>query len=284
MIQIGSDDRQRHEAFFRFVPRIFPGLDFRLWYARCGWPSSFVVHAFREGEEIVASVASSAMEMLVRGRPCSAWQLGTVGTIPEQRGRGLAARLMEEVVGRAVAAAEPVFLFANDEVLDFYPRFGMRRAQECAFVVRQPIRPAPNPAPRLELDQPEHLRLLERLSACALPVTERFGARNYGTILLWHATYAHPEDLYYLDELDAVIVARAAAEVLTVYDVIAQHPFDLAAVLPRVIEREIARVEFGFTPERWWPTAVPERPHSELFVRGLELPTEPFKFPVLSHT
>jgi len=71
---------------------------------------------------------------------------------------------------------------------------------------------------------------------------------------------------------------------LTVYDVIAQHPFDLGAVLPRVIEREIVQVEFGFTPERWWPTAVAERPHSELFVRGLELPTEPFKFPVLTHT
>ena len=80
------------------------------------------------------------------------------------------------------------------------------------------------------------------------------------------------------------MVARAAGELLAVHDVIAGHPFDLGAALPQVIERQVARVEFGFAPERWFPTAAPEHPHGELFVRGIRLPTEPFRFPVLAHT
>jgi predicted N-acetyltransferase YhbS len=282
MIRIDAETNEWHEPFLGFVPRIFPGVDFRLWYARCGWPPSFVVRALVEGTEIVSSVARSAMQVVVGGRPCSAWQLGTVGTLAERRGRGFAARLLREVL--AQAAAEPLFLFANDTVLDFYPRFGFERAEEHGFVVERRVRPAPDRARRLELGEPEHRRLVERLGASALPVTERFGARNYGTTLLWHLTYSHPEDVYYLDDQAAVIVARASGDVLTVYDVVAEHAFDLGAALPRVIEREIARFEFGFTPERWFPSAAPERPHRELFVRGIRLPTEPFRFPVLAHT
>jgi hypothetical protein len=33
------------------------------------------------------------------------------------------------VVGQAVAAARPMFFFANETVLDFYPRFGFERAE-----------------------------------------------------------------------------------------------------------------------------------------------------------
>jgi hypothetical protein len=92
MIQIGPENWEWHEAFLGFVPRIFPGVDFRLWHARCGWPGSFVAHVLVDGDEIVASVASSTMQLLVGGRPRTAWQLGTVGTIPERRGRGLERR------------------------------------------------------------------------------------------------------------------------------------------------------------------------------------------------
>jgi predicted N-acetyltransferase YhbS len=282
MIQIDAEAREWHEPFLGFVPRIFPGVDFRLWYARCGWPPGFVVRALVEGTEVVSSVARSAVQLVVEGQSGSAWQLGTVGTLAGWRGRGLAARLLREVL--AQAASEPLFLFANDTVLDFYPRFGFERAEEHDFVVDRRVRPASNRACRLELGEPEHRRLVERLAASARPVTERFGARDYGTTLLWHLTYSHPEDIYYLEAETAVIIARARGDLLTVYDVLAEHTFDLEAALPRVIEREVARVEFGFTPERWFPAAPPDRPQRELFVRAIRLPTGPFRFPVLAHT
>jgi GNAT superfamily N-acetyltransferase len=284
LLQIAAGDVAWHEAFLRFAPRVFPGVDFRRWYARCGWPRAWIAHALVEGGEVVANVSISVMEVVIWGRPRAAWQIGTVGTVPERRGQGLARRLMEVVVERAVAESAPMFLFANDQVLDFYPRFGFQAAPESHFVVREPIRAAAALAPRIELDDAEHRKIFDRVCARGLPATERFGAQNYGTTLLWHATYSHAEDLYYVGERDALIVARATEAALTVYDVIAPHPFDLRSALPKVIREDVTRIEFGFTPERWWPRARPEGQHGELFVRGLALPAEPFRFPVLAHT
>jgi hypothetical protein len=67
---------------------------------------------------------------------------------------------------------------------------------------------------------------------------------------------------------------------------ITREPFDLRAQLPRLIDQPIRRIEFGFTPERWWPeaTVAGEDTEAHLFVRGLPLSREPHRFPVLAHT
>ena len=51
-------------------------------------------------------------------------------TRPGHRGRGLARRLMEEVLRDWSGRCDGMFLFANGTVLDFYPRFGFRRAAQ----------------------------------------------------------------------------------------------------------------------------------------------------------
>jgi predicted GNAT family N-acyltransferase len=64
-------------------------------------------------------------------------QIGTVMTDPEYRGKGLAAELMNRVIGQYENESEAFYLFANDTVLDFYPRFGFRRMERMEIFTRK---------------------------------------------------------------------------------------------------------------------------------------------------
>ncbi len=284
---LGPSHRDWHEAYFRFVERIFPGIDFRRWYARGGWTSAYQAHVLCSGSELVANVGVSRLELLVSGQPRRGAELGAVGVLPEWRGHGLQRSLMADVMGHLQSDVDLVFLFANDRVLEFYPRFGFRRVPQSAYGVEHAIVPSSKRLPRLDFELLSNRELLARLSANAQHSTGRFGARDYGSILLWYASNDFQNDFFYIPKEDALVVAQQQDDILALQDVIAAHPFDLAAILPQIVSEPVRRIEFGFTPERIWPSALPLRAcqGSTLFVYGdVTLPSEPFLFPVLAHT
>jgi ribosomal protein S18 acetylase RimI-like enzyme len=285
-VRITHADRARHESFLRYVPRVFPRADFRRWYAAGGWTADYEAHGVADGDELVANVSVMRMRLVIDGREVSGAQLGAVGSVPERRGQGLVRPLMERVLAALDREVELVLLYANDSVLDFYPRFGFRRVPEHAFELDAAIEPASDPAPPLALDDlGQRARWLD---ACArsLPPTERFGAKGYGSIALWHVCNFHRRDVRVLEEGEAYAVAVQRGDTLHLLDLAATRPFDLLAAAPRLVHGPAARIRFGFCPERWCPAARAVGPGEEpLFVRGgPALPAEPFAFPALAHT
>jgi predicted N-acetyltransferase YhbS len=285
-LRIIHTDTARHEAFLRYIPRIFPQLDFRPWYLRGGWTSTYEAHALAEADEIVANVSVMRMRLLVGGREMRGAQLGAVGCVPELRGHGLMRPLLERVLAQLESEADLLLLYANDGVLDFYPRFGFRQVRESVFELEVALDPARTPAPRLDLDDPSQRAAW--LAACArsLPPTERFGVRDYGSVALWHVCNFYPHDVHVLSEGEAYAVAVQRGDTLHVLDLAAPRRFDLLSVLPRLIREPIARIRFGFCPELWCPVARAVEPSDEaLFIRGaLDVPAEPFKLPMLAQT
>jgi predicted N-acetyltransferase YhbS len=284
---IGAQNRDWHEAYFRFIDRIFPGVDFRTWEARGGWGDSYHAYVLIEGSEIVANVAVSRLDLVVDGHPRRGAQIGAVGVVPECRGRGLQRAIMANVMPELASTVDEVFLFANSEVLEFYPKFGFRRVAEAAFGAPCAIEPSAERATRLDLARSSDCQLLADLASRARPVTNRFGARGYGKILLWHAITSYHDSCYYFPRLDTLIVARQEGVRVAVEDVFSRQDLALSALLPQIVESPVQRIEFGFTPELLWPSATVIRSpidDSTLFVRNDDMmPTEPFRFPVLAH-
>jgi ribosomal protein S18 acetylase RimI-like enzyme len=284
--RITHADARLHEAFLRYVPRVFPRADFRAWYVRGGWTDDYEAHVLAEGDEVVANVSVMRMRLVVDGCEVRGAQLGAVGSVPEWRGRGLMRPLLERVLEGLEREAELVLLYANEGVLDFYPRFGFRRARESLFELAVSLDPAASPAPRVDLDDPAQRAAWLRACARSPPPTERFGARAYGSAALWHACAFYRQDVHVLAEGEAYAVAVQRGDTLELLDVAAPRPFELLPALPRVLRRPIARIRFGFCPERWCPgaTAVGES-DDLLFVRGgPSLPAAPFKLPALAQT
>jgi ribosomal protein S18 acetylase RimI-like enzyme len=285
-VLLSHADVDRHPAFFRYVQRVFPGLDFGPWYRRHGWTPTYEVHAVVDGDELVAAVGVARATAVVAGREHRGAQLGAVGVIPEARGRGLIRGLLEHVLAQLEPAVEVFHLYANETVLDLYPRFGFRRVEETEFEFAVALAPTPTPAPRVDLD--DDVARAAWLEACArsLAPTERFGMRGYGATALWHASVLHPRAVRVLERGEVYVVAEQREDTLHVLDVAAPRRFDLLPLLPSLLEAPVTRVRFGFCPERWCPAARPTGPHDgALFVRtALALPEGPVLLPVLSQT
>jgi GNAT superfamily N-acetyltransferase len=286
VVVIDAHRVELHEAFMRYVPRIFPSIGFRRWYALGGWDPGYRAFAIFDGDEIVANASLQRMNVLIAGVRVNAWQFGAVGVLPDWRGRGLQRQLMSHVLEQ-IDRRDLVFLFANEDVLDFYPQFGFRRVTEWLFGLETQVEPAPSALRRLSVASAEDRALLARLAAETQPVTDRFGAADYGNVLLWYWTNFHEHDFYYHAGDEAIVIAEEDEEVLRILDVVAERPLELATYFPQLATRPTQHVEFAFTPERHCPQASPlwEYMESPLFVLGdFALPAEPFKFPVLAQT
>lgn len=275
-----------HRAFIRYIPRVFPRASFKDWYGLAGWDEGYRAIAVAVGDEIVANASVQRMRIVLHGRELTGWQFGAVGVLPSWRGKGL----QREIMPRALALAPPedlVFLFANDDVLGFYPRYGFRRVIESVFVADANIAPSPRRLRRLACSNASDRELMLRVAAAARPVTSLFGAKNYGRVLLWYWTNYYPDNFYYDDRHDAVVVIEQQPGSVRVCDVQSRDAVPLAELLAGSISEPVSRIEFGFTPGSLWPDAQAAHPYmdSPLFVRGeLNLSATPFKYPVLAQT
>jgi hypothetical protein len=286
VIRITADDTRWHSRFFSFVGQVFAGLDFRLWAERGGWDSRYEVFAMVEDGRILATVGRSRMDFVINDKNVPGFQLGAVATHVERRHEGLSRRLIECVLD-GVGADQPIILFANDTVLDFYPRFGFKRTRQkrfIAIITRDPAGPRARP---FAIENPTDRSRLAHLCARAEAPGSALSARNYYHILLWHLTY-RPIQAFWLDGVDAFVVIEASGGRLVVHECIADRRFDLFAVLPHLITEPVSEVEFGFDPAAWLSKCevdVSDDDEALLFVRGDAIsPAEPFRFPNLAQT
>jgi predicted N-acetyltransferase YhbS len=286
-LRIRSTDVDWHQQFFAHVQEIFRPGPWRVWRDRGGWTTDYEVFALLDGDRIVSTIGRSLMQLVDNRHPVAGYQLGAVGTLPHYRGRGLARRLMDEIVGELDHPDQPVILHANDSVVDFYPRFGFRRVAQKRSVADVSIAPAKTPAARFDPDDAAQRSRLQNLFVRAMPIRGPLSAANYYWIALWHLSGSSIA-AFWLPQFDALVAATSDNERLIVHDVIAPRPFDLRGAVPQLIERRVTEVEFCFDTDDWWATARESRlddADEPLFVRGASASiVGPVRLPALAHT
>lgn len=286
-LRIGNTDIEWHLRFFAHVQEIFRPGNWRVWRDRGGWTTDYEVFALLDGDRIVSTIGRSRMQLVDNGHALAGYQLGAVATHPHYRGRGLARRLMDEIVGELDHADQPIILYANESVVDFYPRFGFRRVAQKQPVAEVSIAPAKMPAARFDPDDAAQRSKLRNLFGQAMPIRGPLSAANYYGIALWHLS-GSSISAFWLPEFDALIAATAENERLIVHDVIAVRPFDLSEALPQIVDQRVTKVEFCFDTEDWWATARVSRLNDSdepLFVRGASASIAGLvRLPSLAHT
>jgi len=289
LIDSYRDDFRAREAYFAFIDTVFTGADFRTWYEQGWWPDNYRPFSLFEGDQIVSNVSACEMTVLLEGQQIPAIQLGAVGTVPEARGRGLSRQLMETVLER-YEKLPFAFLFANETVLDFYPKFNFAPRREVVFRTTSHLPGWREPARPLNPLQPEDLELIRRLLAVRVPPTERFGVLSFDYVTAWHMMNVYPNNVFYDKSSDTIWIVSKRDSELHVWDIIWHTPPDLQNGLPRPRLddlNEIAAINWYFSPDR---LAFPcnetmELTDSGLFVRSQQpLPSLKFKFPASAQT
>ena len=276
------NDRGLRDSFNRLAEQTF-GLNFEGWYQNGFWGECYDPHSIVLDGRVVANVSVNRTDFVVDGRKYRLLQLGTVMTDPDYRGRGLSRAIME-FIGKEYADVDGWYLFGNDGVVDFYPRFGFRPGRETAY--RKTVnRSGESSAEQVVMDGPESWA---RLAAAMERSTFREGCAMVGNpgLIFFYVSQFMQEAVYHIPHLNAWVIAEPGDGVLTLHNIFADSTVtidDVAAAFGTVRE-----IRLGFAPadpEGWEISALQEE-DCHFFVRGAffeEFEGRKLRIPSLTH-
>ncbi len=272
------------ESFFELANRVF-GLSFRDWYEQGFWSENYLPHTLTDGGRAVANLSVNRMQFLWQGCPRQYIQLGTVMTDPEYRGQGLARRLMETVLREWESRCDALYLFANDSVLNFYPKFGFIPVKEAFCSL--PLSPQPCGRRRLDMKKETDRALLR---ACyrqgnphsAFPFTDNF------ELLMFYCAFDLRENVFFLPQQNAAVILEQEGETLHCLDIYGGSGFRLQEILNAAAGPSARLAHLGFTPIETASAAFSTRKEEDetlFLLAGKEnlFSCRSLMFPLLSH-
>lgn len=185
---------------------------------------NYIPYSYVLGGKVVANVSANLYRMRIRGREYPVVQIGTVMTDPSVRGKGLSGRLMRYVISLYEKESFMIFLFANESVMEFYPRFGFSGVHQKRYVFCAEDLLAQKSGESdfqlLSWQNETDRELILDISANRIPVSDCFGltgAVSPRTIAL--SSEDMEGSIYYSRSLDAICCMAKDGDRLVVQDV-----------------------------------------------------------------
>jgi hypothetical protein len=266
--------------------RIF-GFDFENWYLQGYWCDAYNPYSFADNGKIIANVSVNKMTLVINGIRMHAIQLGTVMTDEAYRNRSLSRELMNIIFSEYEDKADFIYLFANDTVLDFYPKFGFKKTLEYECSTKASGIAQSRRHRKLDLDNAADKAILFRLIENMTPAGKIGCAYNIG-IVMFYCSAVYKDHVTYLPELDAAVVAEDTGDVLYIREIFSQNDLDLDILVNALADKPEKKIVFGFTPKcdnNDYHFTAQSDDNDTLFIRSkhpLALPKG--MFPLLSHT
>ena len=266
--------------------------DFEKWYQSGYWDEGCILYSLAEGDKVVSNITVNVIHFTVLGVEKKLMQIGTVMTDPEYRKQGLSRALMEKVMLDWEDQCDMIYLFANDGVLDFYPKFGFVPVNEYQAVYQLKEVQKSLTFRSMDMDDTNDRDLLFHTAQNAVPLFKISMKDNAGLVMF----YAHYFDrfsirdfLYYIAGLKAVVVAEYEGETLILHDILAEEKVDIKTVIHTLALENTREVLLRFIPENSRDYEI--RPYKEEDLT-LFVPADCSKlfqdhqliFPLLSHT
>ena len=260
------------------------GLNFENWYQMGYWGDSYEPYSVLEDGKIVANVSLNRTDMVINGQRKRSYQLGTVMTYPEYRNRGYIRAIMAEIE-KDTADADGIYLFANDSVLEFYPKFGFVQNKEFCYA-KSVSQTGEDRMIRVKMDTKENRdRLAAAMkkrafqTACTL-------VDNPGLIFFYAAQFLQ-EDVYFCEELKTWAIAEREEGVLMLHAVFGQEETSPDAVIA-AFGAGVTEAVLGFAPAdtTGWTCREYHEEDCTFFTRGdafRDFADNKLRIPTLSH-
>jgi GNAT superfamily N-acetyltransferase len=219
------------------------GFNFEAWQQRGFWNDDYCYYSAFEGGQLLSCASAYRMDMLLAGEVVECIQVGGVATRPDRRGEGLARQVMNFLL--AHYPGKPIFLFPNETVLDFYPRFGFRLTHDRRPVIRQMVTQTTEKMQALTIDDVKVGYYLEHRSQ----YSKVMDCTNSIPVNWFHMMSEFKNSIYEIPDFGVLLVAGQKGERLTVYDIVATRPVTFIQILPCLNFSGVKTIAFGFNPD-----------------------------------
>ncbi|MFX0548535.1 GNAT family N-acetyltransferase [Hathewaya histolytica] len=280
-----KDDSILRNSFNSLTEKTY-GFNFRQWYEHGYWKDKYLPYSLVDGDRIVSNVSVNIMDFFILGEQKRYVQIGTVMTDEKYREQGLSRALMEIVLKEWEDKCDLIYLFANDSVLDFYPKFGFDICSEYQYSVNKIKENKSENIRKMNMDNNNHREFVYNMACNAIPLSKVF-MKNNASLIMFYCTYFMKDSIYYLEDYDTVIICDFNDEILYVQDIFTTKEVELDEIINAIMNDKTKKVVLGFTPNNtsYYEKTLVNEEDTTLFIRGAK--NNPFKkgelmFPVLS--
>ncbi len=191
---------------------------------------------------------------------------------------------MEAVLKEYENSHDLFYLFANDSVLDFYPRFGFIKSEEYDYGKYFYRKADTVSCRKLNLDQKTDHSLLLELVTNRYPNAKTAMLGNTALIMFYCDSFMK-EHLYYIEDLETAVVAEYQDNILLIQEIFCKRAVELDRVINAMLISDGTFVRLGFTPYETasYTKETLQEKDSTLFIRGRNI-LDNSRFPLLSHT
>jgi len=286
-----QDDNELRNSFNLLTKQTY-NFDFEKWYKSGYWKENCILYSLLDNDKMVSHITVSVIDFIVLGEKKRFVQLGTVMTDEQYRNQGLSRVLMDTVIEEWENKCDMFYLFANDSVLDFYPKFGFIAVDEYQASKQISIIESPYSVRKMDIDNVSDLNLLYETAKNAAAQFALSMVDNAGLVMFYcnyFELFSFKDNLFYIQDLNAIAVADYEEDTLILYDILPTKKIEIENVLNALATEQTKRATLKFMPinsENYEVTLFKEE-DSTLMVMGDK--EELFKnnklmFPMLSHT
>lgn len=282
------DDKEIRDLFFEFTPKALYGADFKKWYELGCWDNRYKPFSIIIDGLMVSNVSISELDIYLDNKILNALQFATVGTLPEYRNQGYSRHLMEYVLNKYKGKIDLYYLFANENVIDFYPKFEFKRKFEGIFKSKcNPIESV-GELRKLHVEDIHDFEIIRDLLKNRHCETRKFSPIDYDFVTLWHIIYVYPQNIYYDEKEKNIFIFTHKGKKLHLFDVISCEKLSFDSnIKKKILNPKIEEIYYYFDPEEIGVQEYKCISDEEgiLFVRGdFSLVDREFKYPITGQT
>lgn len=281
-----KDNDQIRESFNCLSKKIF-GLDFEQWYQDGYWQGGYIPYSLLYKNKVVANVSVNVIDFKILGEDRRYIQIGTVMTEPDYTNMGLSRFLMNVVLEEWKDRCDSIYLFANDSVVDFYPKFGFEKSTEYQYYKSTLEKSTMTTARKLNMETTSDRNLVLEKYKKSNPFSV-LSMENSNGLIMFYATSFMRNNIYYIDDYDAIVIAEFDGQTMFCNDIFCTSHLTIDSTLAPIIKQDTRKIVFGFTPKDTnnCDVALLKEDNTTLFVLQNKeniFQSNKLMFPVLSH-
>jgi len=280
-----KDDDLLRKSFNHLMMKTYK-FNLEEYYQSGYWGEGYIPYSILDGDKVVSNVSVNVMDFSYMGEKMRFIQIGTVMTDLEYRNQGLNRYLMGQVLREWRDKCDLVYLFANDSVLEFYPKFGFvpTREYQCSKEIHTENRTLN--IVKLDMSAEKDKNLLmdtvnESVHFAKLSVRDSSSTMFYCTSFM-------KGNVFFIKDFNAIAIAEFKDNMVYLNDVYCKKEVLLDDIIEAMVTKENNKVVLGFTPkdtESYNQTVLHEE-NTTLFIlddKKRIFNNNKIMFPVLSH-
>lgn len=244
-----KDNHILRKSYCELANNIFC-INFNEYYDKGFWSNKYVPFSYVYENQVIANVSVNILDLIVRGEKKKALQIGTVMTHLNYRKQGFAADLMNKVLNDYSDSYDFMYLFANKNVLDFYPKFGFSVVEEKEFYIdfffKKNIDEVIH---KLDISNINQRNFIHQFVSKRIPNSKVFSTLNAEGIFMFYCLNVFPNSIYYLEKEDVIIVFEKNQEQLHIFDIVSKKEVEIENILYKIADSSIQKVIFHYTPD-----------------------------------